>query len=69
MSEKERAVYIRHIKRLREQNALLAEVVASERKLRKEAYAWYFNRLNSKLFWLYDLMLIHLKDERQRKRR
>lgn len=69
LRDDERAIYIRHIKRLREQNQLLAEVVATERKARKQAYAWYFARLNNRLLWLFDLMLIHMKQERMIPRR
>lgn len=42
-----------HVRRLQEQNRLLAECLADERKLRKEAYRWYRDRLNSRFFvWL-----------------
>lgn len=44
-------VYHNHIRRLQEQNRLLSEMLAQERKLRKEAYAWYQRRLDGK-FWL-----------------
>jgi hypothetical protein len=57
VSAAEREHYIRHIKRLQEQNRLLAEVIASERKARKGAYAWYFNRLQSKFWFVVDYML------------
>jgi hypothetical protein len=39
-----------HIARLQEQNRLLAECLADERQLRKQAYAWYQKRLKSR--WL-----------------
>jgi len=38
----------KHIARLQEQNRLLAECLADERRLRKQAYAWYQKRLKSR---------------------
>lgn len=52
----ERQIYLRHIKRLQEQNRLLAEVIASERKLRKQAYSWYLRRLQSKWWSVIDIL-------------
>lgn len=52
----------RHIARLQEQNRLLAECLAEERKKRKEAYAWYQKRLRSKFYSVLDLMALQLSD-------
>lgn len=58
MRDSEREVYLRHIARLQEQNRLLAEVVATERRARKQAYAWYFNRLRSRFWFIVDYILM-----------
>jgi hypothetical protein len=52
----EKQIYIKQIKRLQRQNAILAEVIAEERCLRQKAYAWYMKRLNSRFMWLFDLI-------------
>lgn len=43
----QQACSVAHLRRLQEQNRLLAECLADERKLRKEAYAYYQRRLRS----------------------
>ncbi len=51
MSTKEkldRRVLLRHIKRLQEQNRLLADVIADERRLRQAAWTECWYRLNAR---------------------
>lgn len=50
-----------HTTRLQEQNRLLSECLADERRLRKEAYAWYQKRLQSRFWGVMDMMLMSLK--------
>lgn len=47
-----------HIARLQEQNRLLAECLADERRLRKQAYAWYQKRLQNRWWSIVDTMLM-----------
>lgn len=51
----------KHIKRLQEQNRLLAECLADERRLRKQAYRWYMGRLSSRFISLFDWLTYSLR--------
>jgi hypothetical protein len=52
----------RHVRRLQEQNRLLAECLADERRLRKGAYNWYRERLGSWFYCLWDAFITrHVK--------
>ena len=53
--------YLKHIHRLQDQNRLLAECLADERQMRKEAYKWYQDRLNSRFWGLFDMMMRSMK--------
>ena len=48
-----RRIMRNHIIRLRETNQELGEVLAIERKLRKEAYDWYREQLSTKWWRLF----------------
>lgn len=52
---------LKQIKRLQDQNKILAECLADERRLRKLAYGWYQRRLLSKWGAVLDLIMISLK--------
>lgn len=43
-------IYLKQIARLQEQNRLLAEVIADERRLRQRAWEVYWDRCSSRLF-------------------
>lgn len=51
-----RRIMRNHIIRLRETNQELGEVLAVERRLRKEAYDWYRQRLATKWWRLFDMV-------------
>ena len=53
--------YAAHVARLQEQNRLLAECLADERRLRKNAYAWYQKRLQSRWWSLMDMVLLSVR--------
>jgi len=53
--------YAAHVRRLQEQNRLLAECLADERRLRKQAYAWYQKRLQSRWWSLMDMVLLSVR--------
>ena len=54
-----------HIARLQEQNRLLAECLADERRLRKQAYAWYQKRLQNRWWSIVDTMLMCVRHNDQ----
>jgi len=54
-------VYRKQIRRLQEQNKLLAECLADERGRRKRAYDWYQNRLHSRLWTIFDMTMMGLR--------
>ena len=54
-------VYRKQIRRLQEQNKLLAECLADERGRRKRAYEWYQNRLHSRLWTIFDITMMGLR--------
>ncbi len=56
MSSRSDRIYLTHIQRLQDRNRLLAECLADERRLRKNAYAHYQRRIDSKFFWCIDVM-------------
>ena len=53
--------YAAHIARLQDQNRLLAECLSDERRLRKQAYKWYQERLHSKWWCLIDMCLLSVR--------
>ena len=57
--------YAAHVARLQEQNRLLAECLADERRLRKNAYAWYQKRLQSRWWSLMDMVLLSVRHNNQ----
>ena len=57
--------YAAHIARLQEQNRLLSECLADERRLRKQAYAWYQKRLQSRWWSLMDVVLLSVRHNDQ----
>ena len=56
--KKTNSIESKHVARLIEQNRLLAECLAEERKLRKDAYKWYSDRLNNKIQAFWDAILV-----------
>lgn len=58
--------YTKHIERLQEQNRLLAECLADERRLRKEAYAVYRKRASSRLISAMDMFLFAVNDAKRK---
>jgi hypothetical protein len=61
MSDHDRRVYLNHIRRLQEQNRLLAEMLTDERAYRKRAYDWYRGRLRHRWSWIVDIMLLGMQ--------
>lgn len=57
--------YATHIARLQEQNQLLSECLADERRLRKQAYAWYQKRLQNRWWSLIDMALLPVMNNYQ----
>lgn len=51
-------VYLNHVRRLQARNRELAEMLAEERILRRQAYEWYEQRLMSRLWLLMDAVMI-----------
>lgn len=68
MTKTERRTYLNHIKRLQERNRVLAEMLAVERIARRQAYAWYMQRLRSRVWFVFDLMLFGVMQQRKIKR-
>jgi hypothetical protein len=60
----ERRMYLNHIRRLQERNRVLGEMLAAERIARQGAYAWYMKRLRSRLWSMFDLMLMGLNSRK-----
>jgi hypothetical protein len=57
----ERATYLRHIKRLQDDRALLTDMLVTERRLRRDAYKFYAKRLRSRFWFVMDLMTFGLR--------
>lgn len=55
--QKQRNVYLNQIRRLQEENRLLASALTDECRLRQNAYRWYRARLESRFLCLADLLL------------
>jgi len=56
-SEIVRCAYLGQIKRLKEENRELRDVLVQERLLRQRAYQWYMDRLNSRVWTILDLTM------------
>lgn len=56
-------IYTNQIKRLQEQNALLAECLADERALRKKAYDYYQKKLNSRFMRTIGFLFEYVSDK------
>ncbi len=59
-NENSARVQNKHIARLQARNKVLAEALADERILRKKAYKYYNDRLNSRFFAFWDMYLSHM---------
>ena len=58
VSKTERDIYLRHIIRLKDERDTLASMLVEERRMRKRAYAWYQERLRSRVWMWIDIMLM-----------
>ncbi len=54
----ERENYLHHIRRLQAENTILRGVVAQERLRRQAAWGWYVKKLNSRVMWMFDMMML-----------
>lgn len=53
----EREVYVRHVRRLKEERDALAEILAAERRARRHELAHYRQSLRSRFWWPFDYFL------------
>lgn len=69
MANTERSCYLNHIRRLQVENAVLRGVVAQERLRRQAAWGWYVRKLESRMMWLFDAMMLSNSRTRRLTRR
>ena len=62
----EQSVYLKQIARLQEQNRLLAEVIADERRLRQAAWKEYWHRCQSSFWRILNIFLLIHSEEKAR---
>lgn len=59
LQDHERRVYINHLRRQHDRIRILGEMLAAERIARQQAYGWYAKRLQSRVWGMFDLMLMY----------
>lgn len=58
-----KSVYMKHIRRLELEKALLTEMLIEERRLRVTAYQWYRKRLMSRWLSLMEMLWMSYRDK------